>query len=75
MKGRIVIVCYTHDDRHPDGTPVYQARDVIIDVDDYGQATKILRGLEITARGLLNRDDELIKNMLEDGTIKLRGSQ
>ena len=67
MKAKLYIGCHTTNA----GTPEHQA-EIVMDVDDYGEATRLLRTLENTARGLLNRDGELIKNMMEDGIIKLR---
>lgn len=71
MKTKLYIGCHT-EERNEYGFPKFKI-EVVLDVDDYRTATKILRGLEITARGLLNKDGELIKNMMEDGTIKLGG--
>ena len=67
VKAKLYIGCHTAND----GTPEHQA-EVVLEVGDYGEATRLLRTLENTARGLLNRDGELIKNMMEDGIIKLR---
>lgn len=67
MKTKLYIGCHT-EDRNEHGFPKFKS-EVVLDVDDYGQATKILRGLENTAKGLL---DKRIKQMYEDGLLKLR---
>lgn len=70
MKTKLYIGCHT-EERNEYGFPRFKA-EVVLDVDDYAQATQVLRGLEIRAKELLDKG-ELIKNMMEDGTIKLGG--
>lgn len=69
MKAKLYIGCHTEAKNW--GEPCFKA-EIVLDVPEYKDATRILRVLENIARGLLNRDDELIKNMMETGEIKLR---
>jgi len=68
LKAKLYIGCHT-EERNEYGYPKFKA-EVVIDVQEYGQATHVLRGLEMRCKELLDKG-QLIKQYYADGVIKI----